>query len=100
MTYTALLILSSPWWHTKGDVNVLMWYNGLAVLVGISSFYFGGLMPSLGLFRGVASTFFVIFLMQKWLEVAKGLMAVFLAGLFLIAACFFAKAHPQLFVFT
>lgn len=97
--FTGLLISSSRWY--KYDRKVLI-YNILAVVVGLLSFYLGSLVPGLTVFRGVASTFFVLFLMQKYIEIPWGeCWACGLLGgaILLIGVCYFVKSNPGLFVF-
>jgi ABC-type multidrug transport system permease subunit len=69
---------------------------------GIFSFSIGSFHPErLGVFRGVASTFFVVFLMLKWIEFRwkNYQFAFFGGGLLLSVICLFAKGHPQFFCF-
>lgn len=95
--YTALLILSSSYY--TGRRNRLI-FNILALGVGLASFYLGSLVPELALFRGVASTFFVLFLMEKYIEIpwTKDTWMLGLLGgsLLLLALCFFIESNPQL----
>ena len=75
--YLALLILSSRYYcYYRESKSSYLFYNTLALGVGISSFYFGALSPALSLFRGVASTFLVLFLLQKWGELTNGAPAI------------------------
>ena len=74
--YLALLILSSRYYLYGQQKSSYLFFNALALGVGISSFYFGVLSPPLALFRGVASTFLVLFLLQKWGELTQGVPAI------------------------
>ena len=78
--YLALLILSSRYYRSESYRSTTrssyLFYNVVALGVGISSFYFGALFPALSLFRGVASTFLVFFLLGKWGELSYDTPAI------------------------
>jgi len=96
--FTSLLILGSVFYRSRERFV----YNIIAICFGMLSFFLGSLMPQLALFRGVASTFFVIYLMQKWFEVRWGaLWAVGLlgGGVIIMLICVFIKTFPELFAY-
>jgi hypothetical protein len=66
----------------------------------MASFYLGEVNTArLGVFRGVASTFFVFYIMQKWIEFPweNIQFAVFGGGLLFTSICLFAKENPSYF---
>lgn len=97
--YISLLILSCKYYSKH---KALYFCNFLAICSGFISFYIGTLTPQLAIFRGVSSTFFVLFLMEKYGEIEWGKfwsLGLLGAGLFLVGVCYFIKSFPELFIF-
>jgi hypothetical protein len=77
-----------------------MKYNIIAVISGLASFGIGSLSPNLSLFRGVSVTFFVFFLLQKWIEIRwRRYWSIALLGIggFIYLVCIYIKGHLEYF---
>lgn len=98
VTFLSLILLSSKWFHdmeSKSYLSKYISYNIVALLFGLTSFYLGSINLTLGLFRGVASTFFVLYLMEKYCEIPWGShfpLALFFGGIVLIFGVFQLKS--------
>ena len=98
--FLSLMILSSRYYYSPQRKIVV--YNIVSVLSGLAAFGLGALTPQLGIFRGVGSTFFVFFLLQKWSEIRWGncWSIGLLGGAGLVyLSCLFIKSHTEYFVF-
>jgi len=96
--FTALLILSSGFYHSSRPIIL---FNLIFIVCALLSFGLGNLSPNLGIFRGVAVTFFVFYLLLKWVEIKWGeLWSIGLlgAGLFIYGSCVFIKDHVEYFI--
>lgn len=96
--FTGMLIISSRWYATKGNFWPL---QILTILSGIGAVYLGQVLD-VGILSGIGGTFFVIYLLEKYVEVtwkrvhfAWGLVG---GALLLGGAAFFANQHPQYFL--
>ena len=94
--FTSLLILSSKFYRG----NYYITFNCITFSAGVFAFYMGSIDPSLGYFRGVGSTFFVIFIMQKYIEILweNFQFALFGGGVLVVSICLYAKSHPNIFL--
>src|SRR5262249_28271802 len=97
--YLGLLIASSRWYHGK-KVNYVL-FQAITIVAGIAALAIGSIF-GIGELHKIGGTFFVLYIIEKLIEIpVEGLRAKAFIGLIIsalvFAFCMHVKANPSLY---